>query len=264
MDRQEVIFAQRFGDGSPLLVLLHGQGANGDVWNGMRLLIERDWRGACLIPDLRGHGRSFHGAPYAYGTYAADVAALIGPDADIFLVGHSLGGAVALMLASGWFGVRVRAVMAFGIKVDWTEDELARRKQFAGAPVRWFDTRAAAIERYLKVSGQFGLVDPAAPAAASGIVEENSRFRLAADPRINGGGDLPDIRALYHAAKGPVTLGVGAQDPMVPIADARGLDPDAVLFEGAGHNAHVERVEAVWNAIVRATNLGDRGVDSGQ
>jgi pimeloyl-ACP methyl ester carboxylesterase len=257
MDRQETIYIEKFGIGSPLLVLLHGQGANGDVWHRMRALIERDWRGACLVPDLRGHGRSFHCAPYAYGTYAADIASLIGPDKDVFLVGHSLGGAVAMMLATGWFGVRARGIVAFGVKVNWSTEELARRKQFASAPLRWFDRREDAVERYLKASGQFGLVDPAAPAAVSGIAQENGKFRLAADPRIAGTEDPPDIRPILAAARAkvPVRLGVGAKDAMVPVADARGLDAEAAIFAEAGHNAHVERPDLVWNVIRDTANF---------
>jgi pimeloyl-ACP methyl ester carboxylesterase len=264
MDRAGTIYCERFGAGTPLLVLLHGQGANGDVWRGMRRFIERDWRGACLMPDLRGHGRSFHQAPYAYGTYAADVAALIGADEEAFLVGHSLGGAVALTLATGWFGVRVRGVMAFGVKTNWSAEELARRRQFASAPLRWFDRREDAIERYLKVSGQFGLIDPASPAASSGIAQENGRFRLAADPRISGIDDPPDIRAVFRAAKSqvPVTLAVGEKDAMVPLADARSLDPAAEAIVGAGHNAHIEQPERVWNVITHTTDIGDSGGSS--
>lgn len=256
MDHNATIFFQKIGAGSPLLVLLHGQGANGDVWHRLGAFIEREWRGTCLIPDLRGHGRSFHQGPYAYGTYAADVAALIGTE-EAFLVGHSLGGAVALMLATGWFGVKASGVLAFGVKVNWSAEELARRRQFAAAPVRWFEAREQAIERYLKASGQFGLVDPASPAAASGVAQENAKYRLAADPRIAGADDPPDIRPVYAAAKAPVTLAVGENDPMVPLADARGLDPRAETIAGAGHNAHVERPEAVWDLITRITKVVD-------
>ena len=258
MDRPQTIFFQKIGDGAPVLVLLHGQGANGDVWNGMHPYITRHWRGACLIPDLRGHGRSFHQAPYAYGTYAADVAAMIG-GGEAFLVGHSLGGAVAVALAGGWFGVNVRGVLAFGVKVTWTAEELARRRQFAMAPLRWFDTREDAVERYLKVSGQFGLVDSATPAAASGIAQENGRFRLAADPRISGVDDPPDLRPIFAAAKAPVMLAVGEKDAMVPLGDARSLDPRAGAIPGAGHNAHIERPDLVWDLITALTKVGDAG-----
>lgn len=258
MDRQETIFARRFGAGGPLLVLLHGQGANGDVWAGLRDMAARDWPGACLIPDLRGHGRSPWREPYAYATYAADVAELIGPDQEAFLVGHSMGGAISLMLATPWFGLKVRGVFAFGIKVNWSAEELARRRQFAAAPMRWFETRGEAIERYLKVSGQFGIVDPASPAAQSGIAEENGRFRLAADPRAGGRSDPPDIRQVRAAVTAPVRLAVGEKDAMVPLADAPALDPAAAVIPGAGHNAHVECPQAVWDLVVR--DLKDHNV----
>lgn len=259
MTGDNVIHADRFGNGAPLLVLVHGQGANGDVWTGLRRFIARDWHGACLVPDLRGHGRSPHRPPYAYGTYAADIASLIPVGEEIFLIGHSLGGAVSLMLATGWFGVRVRGVFAFGIKVNWSDDELARRRQFAAAPVRWFDRREDAIERYLKVSGQFGLVDPTSPAAASGIAEESGKFRLAADPGISSMDDPPDIRPILAAVTAPVALAVGEKDTMVPLTDARGLDPRAAVISGAGHNAHIENPEGLWNVIRNTTKLGDIG-----
>jgi pimeloyl-ACP methyl ester carboxylesterase len=249
MDRAQTIFFERSGSGTPVLVLLHGQAANGDVWNGMRALIRRDWPGVCLIPDLRGHGRSFHHGPYAYGTYAADVAALIG-DEEAFLVGHSLGGAVALMLATGWFGVKVKGVLVFGVKLNWGAEELARRRQFAAAPPRWFDKRDSAVELYLKVSGQYGLIDPGDSAAESGIAQENGRYRLAADPRINGLDDPPDIRPIFAAAKAPVTVMVGEKDVMVPLADARSLDPQAASIAGVGHNAHIEAPARVWDLVM--------------
>jgi len=247
----ERIYVEEFGVGAPLLVLLHGQGANGDVWNGLRPFIGRNWPGRCLVPDLRGHGRSPHRPPYAYGTYAADIAELIDAE-EAVLVGHSLGGAVAMTLAGGMFGATVRRVVAFGVKVNWTADELARRGQLARQPVRWFDRREDAIERYLKVSGQSGLVDPGAPAASSGVAEENGRFRLAADPRIAGGGAVPDIVAIRRAARAPVTLAVGGHDPMVPLADAYALDPGTSVLGEAGHNAHIERPDLIWDLIITA------------
>lgn len=258
MDPGYRLYNAEFGAGLPTLVLLHGSGANGDVWDGLRPFIARGWPGRCLVPDLRGHGRSFHAPPYAYGTYAADVAGLIDPGDDIVLVGHSLGGAVALTLGSGWFGVRVRQVVAFGVKVHWSEQELARRQQLAAAPVRWFERREEAIERYLKVSGQFGLVDPASPAAASGIAAIEGLFRLAADPLINDGADLPDITAIHRACLAPVTLAVGARDAMLPVADARALDPETVILDGVGHNAHVERPDLIWHLIESRVGSAER------
>src|SRR5947207_13319960 len=46
------------GSGQPLLVLLHGLGATGDVWAGWWPLLARRWPGRCIAPDLPGHGSS--------------------------------------------------------------------------------------------------------------------------------------------------------------------------------------------------------------
>ena len=114
------LYVEECGSGSPTLVLLHGLGANGDVWKKMVPLLRARWRGRWIIPDLRGHGRSGHRAPYGYGTHAADVAALLAQDDDPVIIGHSMGGTVALALATGSFGVRPRRVAVFGVKTSWT------------------------------------------------------------------------------------------------------------------------------------------------
>src|SRR5215218_1909153 len=180
------LYVQEGGkSGPPTLLLLHGLGANADVWKGLIPILQKRWPGRYFIPDFRGHGRSSHRAPYSYAAHAADVAGLLGQHDEVFVLGHSMGGATGLVLASGWFGINVRAVLAFGIKIRWTAEEIAKLQQLARNPVRWFDNQAEAIDRYLKVSGLIGLVDPSAPEALSGIRQENGRFRLAADPMTN-------------------------------------------------------------------------------
>jgi len=46
------------GSGEPVLLLLHGLGATGDVWQAWRPLLTRRWPGRWLAPDLPGHGGS--------------------------------------------------------------------------------------------------------------------------------------------------------------------------------------------------------------
>ena len=165
--------------------MLHGMGANAAVWRRMLPIVERRWPGRWVAVDLRGHGRSAHAPPYGYAVHAADVAqALGGRDEELVLLGHSMGGVVAMALATGWFGVAVRRVFAFGVKIGWTEAEVAQMKGLAAKPARVFDSRAEAAARYLRVSGLAGLVEPGAPEALAGIVEAEGGFRLAADPRI--------------------------------------------------------------------------------
>lgn len=238
------------GQGAPTLVLLHGLGATADVWAGLKRSLG-DWPGRWIAPDLRGHGRSPHGAPYGYAGHAADVARLLAQDEEAVVLGHSMGGVVGMALGSGWFGVRVRQVLAFGVKIRWAAGEAAKLQALARAPVRWFERREEAIERYLKVSGLFGLLDPASPLAVSGVREESGKFRLAADPMINAAVG-PEVAALAAAMRCPLRLAAGSEDAMSSAADMQPLDADAFVFQGAGHNVHVERPEALWS-FVRAS-----------
>jgi pimeloyl-ACP methyl ester carboxylesterase len=244
------LWHEQGGSGAPALVLLHGLGANADVWTSIRRFLA-EWPGRWLAPDLRGHGRSAHQPPYSVGTFAADVAELLAQDEALDIVGHSMGGVVAMALATGWYGVRVRRVIAFGVKFHWVPDEITRLHALARTPVRWFETQPEAVERYLKVSGLYGLVDPSSPAALSGVREENARYRLAADPMINAAVG-PAVAPLVAACRAPLRLAAGSKDPMVNAADMQPFDRHAVLFEGAGHNPHVEQPQQFWQ-FVRAT-----------
>jgi pimeloyl-ACP methyl ester carboxylesterase len=229
---------------APRLVLIHGLGANADVWQPMEKSIDRRW----LAPDLRGHGRSPHQAPYGYGGYAADVAELLQQDEEVDIVGHSMGGVVGMALASGWFGIRVRKLIAFGVKIRWALDEVPKLQALARTPPRMFDTKAQAVERYLKVSGLFGLVEAESPIAQSGVREENGKWRLAADPMINAAAG-PELAPIVRAMKSPLRLAAGSKDPMVTAADMTPFDAHAHIIEGAGHNAQVEQPGKLWEFI---------------
>lgn len=244
------------GSGAPVLLLLHGLGANAAVWERLRPLLAARWKGRWLAPDLRGHGRSPPAEHYSLGAHAADVAALLDPGEEVVVLGHSMGGAVAMVLGSGWFGIRPRRVFAFGVKLVWSAEEIAKAQALARAPARWFETRADAVERYLRVAGLKGLIDPASPAAGAGICEESGRFRLAADPRGSGVVGV-EFGAVVAAMRTPLRLAAGERDPMVTAAQMRAFDRDAIIFPGIGHNPQVEAPEQLWRAaeaVLGSTN----------
>ncbi len=245
------LWVERGGSGQPTLLMLHGLGANATVWEPLLPLVRARWPGRWIAPDLRGHGRSPHLRPYALGTHAADVAGLTDPEDEVVVLGHSMGGAVGMGLGSGWFGLRLRAVIAFGVKLVWSEAEIAKAHELARQPVRWFETRDAAIDRHLRVAGLQGLVAPDSPAAAVGVVEESGRFRLALDPRVSEvvGTHLDAVAAALRA---PLRLIAGSRDPMVTAEQMRRLDPDAVVLEGLGHNLHLEAPERLWPLVETA------------
>jgi pimeloyl-ACP methyl ester carboxylesterase len=156
-----------------------------------------------------------------------------------------------MTLASGWFGIAVRQVIAFGVKLAWTGDEIAKAQELARAPARLFPTREEAVERYLRVSGLKGLVDPASPAASVGIVAAPGGFRLAADPRVTGVVGVP-IESVIAAMRGKLRLVAGERDPMVTPDQMRRFDADAVVLARLGHNPHVEAPERLWEVVEAA------------
>jgi pimeloyl-ACP methyl ester carboxylesterase len=233
---------------APTLLLLHGLGGNHTVWDAVVERLDGRWPGDIAIPDLPGHGTSPHDPPYSFGGMAAAVAASL--DGDVALVvGHSLGGVVGLALGSGWFGIRVEQVVAFSVKVAWTAEELAAAAAVAAKPVAWFDRREDAVARYLKVAGLHGLVDPGSPIAASGVVEDGGRFRLAHDPGTAGVGE-PDMEGLLAACRASTVLARGADDHMVSRDQLVALDPSAIELPGAGHSPHVEAPDQVAEVVL--------------
>jgi pimeloyl-ACP methyl ester carboxylesterase len=246
---QRGLFVTSGGGGEKLIVMLHGLGANSAVWRRMIALAPQRWAGRWVAPDFRGHGRSAMQGPWGYAAHAADIAALIEDEKteNVTLLGHSFGGPVAALVAAGWFGPRMREVVAVGVKIDWTEDEVAKARELALRPARSFSTRAEAIERYLKVSGLFGLVDPASPEALAGVTGNEGDYRVALDPRAYGAVG-PSIEKLLRLASA-LRLAAGANDPMVSLGQMRRIDPAAIVFDDVGHNAHWEAPESVWNFV---------------
>lgn len=247
---------------STTLVLLHGLGANRHVWDGVAEL----WVGDVYAPDLRGHGEAPWRTPYTFGAMAADVAEVLQREysgAPYAVVGHSMGGAVGLALASGWFGPPPVWAATVGVKLRWSNEELARMPDLAARPPRLFDDRAGAVEWFLKLSGLFGVVDTdnlhVAAAIAAGATmdpDQSDRWRTAQDPATIGVGP-PDMTGLLPAAKCPVAMALGELDPLVTaehhsdLAQAAAANPQAAgvaaphVFSGLGHNAMVEDPQAV-------------------
>ncbi len=248
MEETTNIACERGGGDGPLLVLIHGLGANAAVWDWLLPVVEENWPGPWLIPELRGHGRSFHRAPYGFGVHAADIAALLGQNETMTVIGHSMGGCVALALATGMFGVGVKRVVAFGVKVDWPEEDLARARAVAEAPARLFAGHDDAIERYLRVSGLKGLAAPDSRTAERGVAQSGDKYRLASDPLINTLGK-PDIAALAKASQAPIRLLCGEHDKVGDAEGMRRLGPEVTVLPGLNHNLHVEAPEAFWQAI---------------
>jgi pimeloyl-ACP methyl ester carboxylesterase len=91
-----------WGDnGKPVLILVHGSRDHARNWDQVAAAFCTDYH--VLAPDLRGHGDSgwATGAMYSIPEYVLDLSALVDiwGNHPVYLIGHSLGGAVVLQYA---------------------------------------------------------------------------------------------------------------------------------------------------------------------
>ena len=96
------LFSQLSGAGRPDVVFLHGLFGRGKNWAGIaRALAEHDH--TSVLFDLPNHGRSHWTDSFDYPSMADEVAAelslRLGSAAAVNLVGHSMGGKVAMLVA---------------------------------------------------------------------------------------------------------------------------------------------------------------------
>src|SRR5262245_13202427 len=113
------------GGGVATLVLLHGMGATGAVWRRVIRELDSVWGGRIGVCALPRHGASSGLERYSYDTVASAVAGCLPASARLVVAGHSFGAMIAVHLASAGHAVAPAAVVATGVKVRWTADELA-------------------------------------------------------------------------------------------------------------------------------------------
>jgi pimeloyl-ACP methyl ester carboxylesterase len=241
------LWHERGGSGQRTILLLHGLGATGAVWGGVRKLIESR-RAQWIVPDLSGHGHSPWRPHYSIGQLATDVAPLVQDADELYIVGHSLGAYIGLALASRWFGVRVAGVLGVGPKITWSEADLLGTRELAARPVRWYAQEAEAIARFRRVSGLDEGTAPGTDFIARGVHPAEDGFRLAQDPRTFMVGGAP-FATLVTSAACEVMLARGESDSMVSLDELRAHEPRAVNIAGTGHNVHAEDPAAVVHLL---------------
>ena len=92
------LFHREYGQGAAV-VLLHGLLGSSDNWHTVAGMLADRYR--VIVPDMRNHGRSPHSDSHTYAALSEDVLEMVhelGLERPV-LVGHSMGGKVAMELA---------------------------------------------------------------------------------------------------------------------------------------------------------------------
>jgi pimeloyl-ACP methyl ester carboxylesterase len=210
----------------PEVVCVHGAGATSLVWLDLLRTLSRSRR--VVAPDLPGHGQSdpWRDAPSIelYRDAVGTACALLGLS-RVAIVGHSMGGLVALACAAAW-PERVAGLILIGCGL--------------AMPPSSDQQRAMARGQVVPLLGELGF-SSATPAGARPQLrslafsagEEAARADLAA---LSGF----DASAIVRAARAPTLLLHGADDLLVPLPAAQALQrtvcgAQLALVPEAGH-----------------------------
>lgn len=210
------------------LVLLHGWGDTGETFQFLvdALSSER----TCIAIDMRGFGRTQRPDDgYWFPDYLADLDALLdqfAPDAPVDLIGHSMGGNIA-MLYAGARTKRVRRVVTlegFGLMRTTPDQAPARYAQWLdevkhGSEFSVYEN----IEQLIKVLTRRNPRTPADRlefiARSWSQVRSDGKVELRADPkhkRVNPVLYQRDqAEACWHAIEAPLLFVLGEQSDLV-------------------------------------------------
>jgi 3-oxoadipate enol-lactonase len=239
------------GDG-PAVVLVHGlTGSIEGTWGPIRRDLATDHR--VVAYDLRGAGASeVTPGPYSLDLLAADLVDLVGV-LDLgapMLVGHSLGGAIALAAAAEGAASRV---VAAGMALELPEQ--ARDQVGAMAEAATAQGMAAIAPGFAEL-GFSDAFRERRPEAADAFVDAMARADAEGFAAIAGAVAGVELASRLARVVVPALLVAGDRDALSPVAANAEIAerlPDARLevIEDAGHEITLEQPGAMTAAIHR-------------
>jgi pyruvate dehydrogenase E2 component (dihydrolipoamide acetyltransferase) len=240
------------GEGPPI-VFIHGFGGDLNNWQfNQEALAEGH---ATYAIDLPGHG----GSSKDLGPGHADGGALAKAVIDFLdaenigeahLVGHSLGGAVALVLALNHADRVASATLVCSaglgpeINMDYIDGfmQAKRRKQLEPVLAMLVADPDMVSREMIEDVLKFKRLD-GVETALNRIIDDN----------FAGGRQALDLTSRLGELGVPVQVIWGRQDRIIPARHAEGLPPNVPVrvFEGAGHMVHMEKAAEVNELIKR-------------
>ncbi|MGO9322857.1 MAG: alpha/beta fold hydrolase [Solirubrobacteraceae bacterium] len=249
-----VTYAQA-GSG-PVLLLIHGMGGTFENWQAVIEPLARAH--TVLAPDLPGHGTSAPGGgDYSIGALAAglrDLLAALGHERAT-LVGHSLGGGIAMQFAYQFPEITERLVLVSSGGLGPEVSPVLRAAALPGAGLFIAATAGlgrvvgSALARGLAAVGLRPNADVAEVARGyASLTDPDRRAAFLATLRsvIGTGGQRVHAGDRLYLAEGmPVLIIWGARDSMIPLhhgENAHEAIPGSRLevFEGVGHLPQLE------------------------
>ncbi len=240
----------------PLLLLIHGMAGTRENWRAVIEALARDH--TVVAPDLPGHGTSAPGSgDYSLGALATglrDLLITLGRERAT-LVGHSLGGGIAMQFGYQFPGITERLVLVSSGGLGLEVSPVLRAAALPGAHLFIAATAdpgrvvGSALARAVGVVGLRPRADVAEVARGyASLADPDRRAAFLATLRAvvgTGGQRVHAGDRLYLAEGVPVLIIWGERDPMIPAhhgEEAHHAIPGSRLeiFDGVGHLPQLE------------------------
>ncbi|HMC72175.1 MAG TPA: alpha/beta fold hydrolase [Mycobacteriales bacterium] len=258
--------AFRIAGSGPALLLIHGVGDNSKTWEPV--LAKLAQRFTVIAPDLLGHGESAKPrGDYSLGAYASgirDLLAVLGHERAT-IVGHSLGGGVAMQFAYQFPQICERLVLVASGGLGKEVNPFLRAVSLPGSEYLLPLVLHRSLHDALgTVGGWFGRLGLRGGEIAQEVWRSYTaltevRGQMAFVHTIRSVIDVRGQRVsardrLYLAAEVPTLIVWGDRDRIIPVSHAHlthELIPGSrlVVVEGAGHFLPVERPAAFLEAL---------------
>lgn len=239
----------------PAILFLHGFAESREVWTEFTRPFPARYR--LLAPNLLGHGTHRELVPdFSMEAQARFVIQYLGRQhaaEPVLVVGHSMGGYVALALAARYpERVAGLALINSTAYADTDEKRHSREKNIAFVARHGLAKFMESFVRPLfapanrdRLPEALGLLEDVAKATPEATIAGALRAMAA----------RPDRTAVLREAAYPVLLVAGKHDVAVPLADSLTqavLAPtaSALFLEGSGHQAYLEQPEATRRAVL--------------
>ena len=242
-------------DSDPPVVLLHGLFGSARNFGGLQRSLAATGHRVIAL-DLRNHGNSAHDADTAYAAMAADVAETLAAMAALpcRLLGHSMGGKVAMRLALDQPAQVERLIVADIAPVAYRHSNQAMAEALLSLPLTKGMTRGEASA---------GLAEAVTDPGIRSFLLLNLRLGAAELPNWQIGlseiaAGMDAIQGWEHGGtpfEGPALFVTGGKSAYVPLSmhdDIRALFPRATfaMLPAAGHWLHAEDPAGFLAAIL--------------
>jgi pimeloyl-ACP methyl ester carboxylesterase len=255
---------KRFGNGDPVLCV-HGLGANSFTWRYFVAPFSK--QNKLILVDLRGFGSSPKPADnhYSIEQHADDIFRIILNDnlTKLTLIGNSLGGAIALLVALRLCEqepTRLSGLVLIdaGAYKEYLPGYLKLMRSFLGKLIVYLAPSRLAAKFVLKASyyDKNKVTAEQVKAYADPIAGEGGRHALLETARRCVPVNSDEIIAKLNRIKVPTLILWGKQDAVIPLKVGELLDQDLPnstleVFDQCGHIPQEENPEETVASILR-------------